>query len=86
MVFKYITEKFNEEEVGEITLVTIEGDETTISKNDQLKDEGNHIFIIKKDQEIIVSLEKIYKIIVTKKSPTSPQIHSFPRKGMKNRY
>ena len=86
MEFSDILEKLNEKNVSEITLVTREGDETLISKKDHLETKGEYLLITRNNKEIQLILDDVYKMIVTKKAPTSTKIYSLPRKGMRNRY
>lgn len=81
-----ILEKINEENVSKVKLVTREGDETIVSKNDTIeKDEGNCLSIKRNGKETILNLDDIYKIISVKKSPVNTTIHSIPRE-LRRRY
>lgn len=81
-----ILEKLNEENVSKVKLVTREGDETIVSKNDTIeKDEGNCLSIKRNGKETILNLDDIYKIISVKKSPVNTTIHSIPRE-LRRRY
>ena len=86
MNLEKILEKLNEKNISKIKLVTREGDETIVSKNDTIeKDEENCISIKRNGKETILNLDDIYKIIQIKKSPVNTTIHSLP-KDLKRRY
>ena len=86
MKFGLITEALNDKNISKIKLLTVNGKEILISKQDLLEKNEESIIIKRTDgEEIILLFDEIDKITPIKR-PKKPQIKSFERPGQKNRH
>ena len=77
MEYELLKSKLNETNVVKIELISSDGDSTFIKKDDKFRYEGDYILIKRGNDEISLSLNEIYKVIVHRKKHVSPKIVGF---------
>lgn len=74
MDFNLLKNKLNEENVSKIELISSGGDSTGIGKDDELQDNGEYLVIKKSNEEILLVLDVIYKMVIHHKKHVSAKV------------